>query len=83
MVPAGLRRCPQCGSFRGTVLGEAGFFEVRCLCDGIVCRVCRERAIPRPISTRYDEETGRFLHVPWFGYLVPCSSCREVSSSSP
>jgi len=86
VIPEGLHRCGQCGELRGrflyagTVDAEPRATEVHCLCAGIVCRSCKERAIHRPISDYYDEATGTVWHVPWFGYRLPCQVCRSRTS---
>jgi hypothetical protein len=49
---------------------------VRCICDGILCRVCGENRVHRPLSDHVARETGKTWHVPWFGYLIPCAECR-------
>jgi len=75
-----LQRCLQCGQLRGEAFVDGGRrVPVACLCEGIVCRVCRERAIRRPLSNYWDEETGRVWHVPWFAYLRPCAPCRRAA----
>ena len=45
------------------------------LCEGIVCCYCRAGAIHRPTSNRYDEATGRILHIAYFGWMAPCRGC--------
>ena len=75
-----LRRCSQCGELTGEAFVDDPwegpvYIPVLCLCEGIVCSRCRRRAIRRPISNFYDEATGRVIHTPWFGYLVPCLDC--------
>ncbi len=35
----------------------------------------REEEAP-PDSNYYVEETGRVIHVPWFGQMMPCRNCR-------
>ena len=77
-----LSRCPQCGEMKGEALVDDEweglvYVPVLCLCDGIVCRYCKKRAIHRPISDYYVEATGRTLHVSYFGNLFPCPDCRE------
>ena len=44
----------------------------------IECRYCREGRVPRPLTDRWDRDTGRIWHTPWFGYLLPCQACRET-----
>jgi hypothetical protein len=75
-----LRRCAQCGELKGEALVDDRweglvYRPVRCLCEGIVCRYCRAGAIHRPISNRYDEATGRVLHIAYFGWMAPCRGC--------
>lgn len=77
-----LCRCDQCGRMKGEALvddryGPPAYVKVLCLCEGIVCRHCRQGAIPKPISNRYDEGIGRVLHVAHFMYPRRCSVCRE------
>ena len=81
-----LSRCGQCGRMKGEALADDGFgppvyAKVLCLCEGIVCRYCRQGALPKPISSRYDEETGRVLHVPHFTYLRRCDVCKERAAA--
>lgn len=82
VIPAGLKRCPQCGEFRGRRAIVPSYrhdrleiVPIRCLCEGIVCRYCRKHAIHRPISNYYVERTGRVWHVPYFGGDLPCEGC--------
>lgn len=82
-----LRRCGQCGQMKGEALvddewGPTAYAPVSCLCEGIVCKDCRRGAIPRPLSSRYDEATGRVLHVPHFAYLRRCDVCRERDAAA-
>jgi hypothetical protein len=77
-----LRRCPQCGEFKGEALVDdvwqgRVYVPVSCLCGGIVCGNCRERVIHRPISNYFDEQAGTVWHVPWFAYMVACRRCRR------
>jgi hypothetical protein len=80
-VPIGFSRCPQCDELRGEGLvhdpqsGVTEPWRFTCLCGGIVCRTCRAAAIHRPISEYWDDGRGP-LHVPWFGFLIPCRECR-------
>src|SRR5262249_4709888 len=57
-----MERCAQCGKFRRTEEGA----RVLCLCSDLLCRGCGRRAVWRPISDYYDEETCGFWHVPYF-----------------
>jgi hypothetical protein len=75
-----LRRCAQCGELKGEALVDDRwegliYLPVRCLCEGIVCCYCRAGAIHRPISNRFDEATGRVLHIAYFGWMAPCRDC--------
>lgn len=79
-----LSRCGQCGELKGEALVDDRwqgkiYVPVICLCGGIVCRYCRSGAIRRPISDRYDEATGRVLHMPYFGALIPCRACKVAA----
>lgn len=56
------------------------YLPVLCLCDGITCARCKEGAIHRPISNRFDEANGTVLHIPHFGYLFPCIACRRAET---
>jgi hypothetical protein len=87
VIPAGLRKCHQCGEYRGRGIVPShrhdllDIVPVSCLCQGIVCRYCKRRAIHRPISNYYDGETGQVWHVPYFAYDVPCPDCRPAEGS--
>ena len=83
VIAAGLHRCPDCGEYRGkkAIVPSIRYdllciMEVECVCDGIPCKICG-KPTHRPISNSYVEETGRVLHMPWFGQAVPCRACRR------
>jgi len=82
VIPAGLRRCPDCGEYRGANAIVPSYrhdlleiVEVKCVCEGIPCKVCGKPR-HRPISNYFVEETGRAIHVPSFGAMIPCRECR-------
>jgi hypothetical protein len=64
-LPAGLFICPVCGEARGKT--PEGWLSV-CLCQGLRCNWCGH-VRRRPI-TDYLARDGRWVHVPWFGYMV-------------
>jgi hypothetical protein len=77
-IPDDLVRCEQCGELKGRSDDpRPGVRGIKCLCEGIVCRYCKQNAIHRPISDYYDEPSGIVYHVPHFGYLFPCWECRR------
>jgi len=76
-IPDGLTRCPACGELRGLGVFPDGEIVIRCVCDGPLCRYCRENRIHRPISNYYSEHDRKAIHVPYFGYLKPCQTCWE------
>lgn len=67
--PAYLRACLVCGEWHNRAR------RILCLCDRLVCAVCGEGRIRRPISDHYDEEAGRVWHTPWLAGLRPCPNC--------
>lgn len=82
VIPAGLRRCPTCGEYLGSdAISPSYRFDlleivsVTCVCDGIPCTRCG-RPTHRPITNFFVEETGRIVHAPWFGQLIPSRRCR-------
>lgn len=81
-LPPGLRVCEDCGAIRGKALsprgdGEVGHLKSTCLCEGLICKICNRRRVPRPISNRYDTIKGGWWHAPHFMGWAPCGSCRE------
>jgi hypothetical protein len=83
IIPAGLRRCSECGLYRGENAIVPSYrydrleiVSVACVCGGILCKLCGGPTY-RPISNVYVEETGYVLHVPWFGQAIPCRACRR------
>src|SRR5205823_1630213 len=85
VIPAGLRRCPECGEYKGRAIvpsyrhDRVDIVPVSCVCNGIACRYCGERSIHCPTSNYYDERTGRVWHVPHFGALLHCDDCRRAA----
>jgi ribosomal protein S14 len=87
-IPEGLTRCDRCGELKGTFLYAAWYdpeprpTPVRCVCDGIECRVCgRRAAVHRPLSNYYVEDQGVVIHVPYFMGMAPtCHACRKEES---
>ncbi|MBC8294040.1 MAG: hypothetical protein H8E45_12920 [Proteobacteria bacterium] len=70
-IAAGLKRCDECGEYRGETLGRelsgAGrlpgeVVTASCLCDGIDCRGCGKRTF-RPISGHYYPLENHVSHV--------------------
>jgi hypothetical protein len=83
-VPPGLSRCPVCNEYRGTIgiddqsiysERKGDFLTVQCICDGILCRRCKNNRIHRPISNVWDERGG-FGHIPYFAAMASCNECR-------
>lgn len=68
-VPTYLTRCSACGGWQNKTRG------ILCLCDGLVCSACGKARRHRPISNYYDDAAGVVVHVPWFGYMLPCPRC--------
>jgi hypothetical protein len=50
---------------------------VVCRCSNVRCRSCGRLTLRRPVHDYYDEAAGRFVHVPWFGGMMPCAECRH------
>lgn len=88
-VPEGLSRCPICGEYRGVMrLGHVSGFDssifryeepstsltVQCICDGVLCPICKKNRFHRPISNTWTERGG-FGHVPYFRGWFPCDEC--------
>lgn len=92
-IPEGLVKCEVCGEYGGQVMEKdldwEGSFDkedadkseehltISCLCDGILCRICKTNKIHRPISNYYDEESNSIWHIPYFGATVGCAECRD------
>lgn len=91
-IPKGLHKCQRCGEYKGQgrekdlfppdrlgyeTKGGLGYFEVSCLCDGILCPKCKKNKIHRPISNYYDEESNSIWHVPHFVGQFGCAKCRK------
>jgi hypothetical protein len=90
-VPAGLKRCPVCREYRGSVrAGDLSWecdpqlipkpnemLTASCLCEGILCGRCKTNRIHRPISNVYDPESNTIGHVPWFSGMKPCNECSK------
>jgi len=72
--PSGLRCCPVCGEFRNRPR------NVLCICDALVCAVCGEGKIRKPISDHFDPADGKLWHTPWLMGLRSCPSCGAGSS---
>lgn len=70
-LPAGIVICEDCGTVRGegvwTDRWGSRVTKSTCLCEGVVCKVCRERNIRRPVASYYDPERG-WRHV----YYAAC-----------
>ena len=77
----GLERCPACGELRGSADGPLA--SVLCRCSNVACRSCGRHELRRPVADYYDEETGRIIHVPWFGGMRPCAECRRTPPPPP
>jgi hypothetical protein len=73
----GLRRCGECGEFKGTCLADGEEVELLCICDGILCRRCKRNLVRRPISDHFNEADGRVWHTPSIAALIPCAACKE------
>ncbi len=83
VLPEGLVRCERCGEARGRFVAPepqdptvSSDVRVSCLCEGLPCPHCGVGRIHRPISDYYDAVTGRPVHVPYFGHVLPCRECR-------
>jgi|SRR3989344_2021737 len=97
LVPKGLYKCEKCGEYKGSVMekdlnwddsfNKAGVeksekhLTVSCLCDGILCPICKKNKIHRPISNSYDPETNQIWHHPYFTGMMGCGKCREKKNS--
>ena len=72
----GLNRCKVCGEYRGKETDAGRVRDVRCICTGILCTVCKQVQIRRPISNHFDYKDGKIWHTPYF--LHNCSSCLRI-----
>jgi hypothetical protein len=93
LIPEGLSKCKKCGEYKGEVKekdlnwGDSfkkveaekseEYLTVSCLCDGILCQICKKNKIHRPISNSYDEKDNHILHHPYFTGMMGCGECRE------
>jgi hypothetical protein len=82
LAPRGLIRCEVCGEWRGSGVAPdppdgatVSTAKISCLCDGLVCGNCGQERIHRPVSDRYDEESGTVWHLPYFMGLKNCRVC--------
>lgn len=66
-----LERCTSCGELYGG--------PYLCLCKGLTCGACGVGRIHRPVSSYFDETTGKIIHVPHFATLKRCHSCGAQS----
>jgi ribosomal protein S27AE len=80
-VPDGLERCAICGELRGSADGPLS--TVLCRCSNVACRRCGRRELRRPVADYYNVETGRIIHVPWFGGVRPCLECSQTPPPPP
>lgn len=94
-IPKGLIKCEVCGQYKGRGMRRdlncgdhnnkeehersTEYFEVSCLCDGILCRKCMKEKINRPISNSYFEESNEVWHWPWFQGMKLCRECKKSS----
>lgn len=89
-IPFGLRKCKRCGGYKGFVKekdlppGHSWFkrgqperkIRVRCLCEGVRCKVCGEKNIHAPCSSFYDVKTKSLWYVPGFiVWSLICKGC--------
>ena len=97
LIPEGLHKCEACGEYKGEATekdlspldklgyetkGGAGYLEVSCLCDGILCPTCKKNKIHRPISNSYDEEGSDIVHHSYMSWVTACGECR-VKQNKP
>ena len=96
-IPKGLHKCEKCGEYKGKVrerdfshpdqkigfetTNGTGYLGVSCLCDGILCSICKKNKIHRPISNSYDEKDNDILHHPYFTGMMGCAECREKQNN--
>lgn len=95
LAPEGLYKCKKCGEYKGSVMEKdlnwngsfhkteaeksEEYLTASCLCDGILCPICKKNKIHRPISNSYDEKDNDILHHPYFTGMMGCDECREES----
>ena len=93
-IPKGLTKCAKCGEYRGRVQEKdlelpekfldyetengLGFFDVVCICEGILCSVCNKKVIRKPNSNHYDEKSNDVWHTPHnITHPVQCRECNN------
>lgn len=68
-VAKGLRQCKKCGEYKGIY----GRQKVECICNGIVCAICKTNVLHRPVSNYYDLASQKVWHAPYFKSI--CTEC--------
>jgi len=94
MIPRGLTKCKICGEYKGRVQEKdlelpekfsdyetengLGYFDVTCICEGILCPVCKKNKIRKPNSNHYVVETNDVWHTPHnITYPTQCRECNN------
>jgi len=58
-VPAGLKKCQQCGYYNGEMEDDDGLIEISCACHNQLCDRCGEKVSKfRVPSSHFDEKEG-------------------------
>ena len=94
IIPKGLFKCKKCGEYKGRVQEKdldipekfqsyetengLGYFDVVCICDGILCPICKKNKIRKPNSNHYDVDTNDVWHTP-HNIISPvqCGECNN------
>jgi hypothetical protein len=84
-LPRGLRECNWCGEARGRTYRASGTgvkeVESVCFCAGLICSICGERRIRRPITDYFDPHARHWWHVPYFAAMSGrCHNCTHRRS---
>ncbi|MCD6109144.1 hypothetical protein J7J83_00055 [bacterium] len=64
-VPAGLKRCPKCGYYKGECIQDGKRWIISCRCNLQICKRCNKPVFRYRIGSNiYDEHDGSCWHVP-------------------
>lgn len=71
----GLIKCDACGEYKGAAIDDEGITAVICICNGILCTICKKAIIRRPISNHFETTDAKIWHTPYFSHA--CRKCRN------
>lgn len=78
-VPAGLKKCKQCGEYKGFCLSKTNHelkFRVSCACHEQICEVCRKKPNKFPIRSIYYRKTDeKLISVNYISGMAHSKSC--------